>query len=236
MERREIRRRALKAAFPYTVPIFASFWFIGLTYGVYMNVSGFSFVYPMLMSMTIYGGSLEFITVSMLLSPFAPVSCFFLALMVQARHLFYGISMLEKYRGLGWKRFFLIFGMCDESFSVNFSAQIPPDVDRGWFMLFVTALNWLYWVTGSTIGGLAGSLIGFSTEGMDFVLTALFVVILLEQLLKEKEHYSAFIGIGVSLLCLVIFGADSFLLPTMAGMLCLLTMFRGRIEKGCEPV
>lgn len=236
MERREIRRRALKAAFPYTVPIFASFWFIGLTYGVYMNVSGFSFVYPMLMSMTIYGGSLEFITVSMLLSPFAPVSCFFLALMVQARHLFYGISMLEKYRGQGWKRFFLIFGMCDESFSVNFSAQIPPDVDRGWFMLFVTALNWLYWVTGATIGGLAGSLIGFSTEGMDFVLTALFVVIFLEQILNEKKHYSAFIGIGVSLLCLVIFGADSFLLPTMAGMLCLLTLFRGRIEKGCEPV
>lgn len=236
MERKGIRRRALKAAFPYTVPIFASFWFIGLTYGVYMNVAGFSFVYPMLMSMTIYGGSLEFITVSMLLSPFAPVSCFFLALMVQARHLFYGISMLEKYRGLGWKSFFLIFGMCDESFSVNFSAEIPPDVDRGWFMLFVTALNWLYWVTGATIGGLAGSLIGFSTEGMDFVLTALFVVILLEQLFKEKKHYSAFIGIGVSLLCLVIFGADSFLLPAMAGILCLLTLFRGRIEKGCEPV
>lgn len=236
MENRGVRRRALKAAFPYTVPIFASFWFIGLTYGIYMNVSGFSFVYPMLMSMTIFGGSLEFIVVSMLLSPFAPVSCFFLGLMVQARHLFYGVSMLEKFSGLGWKRFFLIFGMCDESFSVNFSAEIPPEVDRGWFMLFVTALNWLYWVTGSTIGGLAGSLISFNTEGMEFVLTALFVVILLEQLLKEKKHYSAIIGTGVSLLCLVVFGADSFLLPAMAGILCLLTLFRGRIEKGCEPI
>lgn len=236
MDKKGVRRKALRAAFPNTVPILASFLFIGLTYGVYMNVSGFSFVYPMVMAMVIFGGSLEFLCVSMLLSPFAPVSCFFLALMVQARHLFYGISMLERFKDLGWKRFFLIFGMCDESFSVNYSAKIPPDVDKGWFMLFVTALNWLYWVAGATVGGLAGSLITFSTEGMDFVLTALFVVIFLEQILSEKKHYSACIGVGVSLLCLVIFGADSFLLPAMAGILCLLTVFRGRIEKGCEPV
>lgn len=236
MDKKGVRRKALKAAFPNTVPILASFLFIGLTYGVYMKVSGFSFVYPMVMAMVIFGGSLEFLCVSMLLSPFAPVSCFFLALMVQARHLFYGISMLEKFSGLGWKRFFLIFGMCDESFSVNYSAKIPPDVDKGWFMLFVTALNWLYWVAGATIGGLAGSLITFNTKGMDFVLTALFVVIFLEQILSEKKHYSAYIGVGVSLLCLVVFGADSFLLPAMAGILCLLTVFRSRIEKGCDPV
>lgn len=234
MDKNGVRRKALRAAFPNTVPILASFLFIGLTYGVYMKVSGFSFVYPMVMAMVIFGGSLEFLCVSMLLSPFAPVSCFFLALMVQARHLFYGISMLEKFSGLGWKRFFLIFGMCDESFSVNYSAKIPPDVDKGWFMLFVTALNWLYWVAGATIGGLAGSLITFNTKGMDFVLTALFVVIFLEQILSEKKHYSASIGVGVSLLCLVVFGADSFLLPAMAGILCLLTLFRGRIEKGCD--
>lgn len=226
-----VRRKALAAAFPYTVPIFAGFWFIGLTYGIYMNVSGFSFWYPLIMSAIIYGGSLEFITVSMLLSPFAPVQCFFLALMVQARHLFYGVAMLDKFKGLGWKRFFLIFGMCDEAFSINCSVEIPEDVDRGWFMLFVTGLNWLYWVTGATVGGLAGSLLTFNTEGMDFVMTAMFVVIFLDQLLKEEKHYSAVIGTGVSALCLIIFGADSFLIPAMACILCLLTVFRGQIER-----
>lgn len=147
---------ALKAAFPHTIPIFAGFWFLGLAYGVYMNVSGFSFIYPMLMSLTIFGGSLEFIAVTMLLAPFAPVQTFVMTLLIQARHLFYGISMLDKFKGLGWKRFYLIFGMCDETFSINYTADIPADVDRGWFMFFVTLLNHFYWFSGATIGGLVG--------------------------------------------------------------------------------
>ncbi len=102
-----------------------------------MKVSGFSFIYPMLMSLLIFGGSLEFITVEMLLSPFAPLQVFIMALLIQARHLFYGISMLEKFKGTGWKKFFLIFGMCDETFSINYTAKIPEDVDKGWFMLSI---------------------------------------------------------------------------------------------------
>ena len=121
-----------------------------------MNASGFSFVYPMVMSLLIYGGSLEFVAVEMLLSPFAPVSVFIMTLLIQARHIFYGISMLDKFKGLGWKKFYLIFGMCDETFSINYTAKIPEDVDRGWFMFFVTLLNQLYWVSGATIGGLIG--------------------------------------------------------------------------------
>ena len=113
--------KALKWAFPYTIPIFAGFWFLGIAYGIYANASGFSFVYPLIMSMTIYGGSLEFITVSMLLSPFAPVQTLIMAIMIQARHLFYGISMLDKFKGLGWKKYYLIYGMCDETFSINYS-------------------------------------------------------------------------------------------------------------------
>jgi len=116
--------KALRAAFPHTMPIFAGFWFLGMAYGIYMNVSGFPFWYPLIMSIVIFGGSLEFVTVSMLLAPFAPVQTLIAALMIQARHIFYGIAMLEKYKGLGWKRFYLIFGMCDESFSINCSAEI----------------------------------------------------------------------------------------------------------------
>lgn len=115
--RRKIRS-AFKWAFPYTIPIFAGFLFLGMSYGIYMNVSGFSVWYPMIMSLTIFGGSLEFIAVSMLLSPYAPLQVFIMTLMIQARHLFYGIAMLDKFKGMGWKTPYLIFGMCDETFSI----------------------------------------------------------------------------------------------------------------------
>lgn len=229
-----MRLKALKAAFPYTVPIFAGFWFLGVTYGIYMNVSGFSFIYPMLMSLTIFGGSLEFVAVSMLLAPYAPLQTLIMTIMIQARHLFYGISMLDIYKGTGWKKWYLIFGMCDETFSINYSAQIPSDVDRGWFMFFVTLLNHLYWFTGATLGGLLGSLISFNTEGLDFVMTAMFVVIFLEQWQKEKTHYTAIIGIAASVVCLLGFGADSFMIPTMLCILVLLTALRQPIEKAGE--
>lgn len=233
MKEKGVRTKALKAAFPYTIPIFAGFWFLGMAYGIYMNVSGFSFWYPLCMSLTIFGGSLEFVAVTMLLSPFAPVQTLVMALILQARHLFYGISMLEKYRGLGWKKFYLIFGLCDETFSINCTAEVPEGVDKGWFYFFVTLLNQLYWVSGSTIGGIAGSLLQFNTEGISFVMTAMFTVIFLEHWLGEKHHDPALLGLGVSALCLALFGADSFLLPSMACLLALLTFLRRPMERRC---
>ena len=224
-------RQAARHAFPYTLPIFAGFWFLGLTYGIYMNVSGFSFLYPMLMSLTIFGGSLEFVAVEMLLSSFAPIQTLIMALIIQARHLFYGISMLDRFKGMGYKKIYLIFGMCDESFSINYSAQIPDHIDRGWFMFFVTLFNHFYWFSGATIGGILGSLISFDTKGLDFVMTAMFVVIFLEQWLKDKKHDTAVIGLVVSFTCLKVFGADFFMIPTMLCILCLLTAFRRPIEK-----
>lgn len=226
-----MKLKAFKAAFPQTIPIFTGFCFLGLAYGIYMNASGFSFVYPMFMSLLIFGGSLEFVAVEMLLSPFAPLSVIVMTLLIQARHLFYGISMLDKYKGMGWKKFYLIFGMCDESFSINCSAEIPEDVDKGWFMFFVTLLNQFYWVASATIGGLIGSLLKINTDGISFVMTAMFVVIFLDQWLKEDSHISSLIGIIVSAICLICFGADSFMLPTMACILLLLTVFRKNIEK-----
>ena len=129
-EAKGVRRRALLAAFPYTIPIFAGFWFLGLAYGMYMNASGFNFWYPMVMSLVVFGGSLEFVMVTILLGPFAPLATFFLALMIQARHVFYGIAMLDKYKGLGWKRFYLYFSLCDETFSLNYMLEPPPGIDR----------------------------------------------------------------------------------------------------------
>ena len=217
-----MKRKALRAAFPHTLPILAGFWFLGLAYGIYMNASGFSFVYPMVMSLLIFGGSLEFLAVDMLLSPFAPLQVLLLTLLVQARHLFYGISMLDKFRGMGWKKFFLIFGMCDETFSVNYTAEIPDGVDRGWFMFFVTLLNYFYWFFGATMGGLVGSLLTFDTTGISFVMTAMFVVIFIEQWKKEEQHAVSLMGLLVAAACRLLLGTDSFMVPDMAVMLALL--------------
>lgn len=225
-------RRAARCAFPYTIPIFAGFWFLGITYGIYMNVSGFSFWYPMLMSMTIFAGSIEFVTVNLLLGSFHPLQALTMALMINARHLFYGISMLDKYRGTGLKKFYLIFGMCDESFSINYTTEIPEDTDKGWFMFFVTLYNYIYWISGATLGGIFGSLIHFNTEGLDFVMTAMFVVIFMEQWLKEKNHTSSVLGLLISLICLLAFGADRFIIPFMLGLLAVLTLLRRPLEKG----
>lgn len=226
-----MRMKALKAAFPQTIPIFTGFWFLGMAYGIYMNASGFSFVYPLCMSLLIYGGSLEFVAVEMLLSPFAPLQTFIMALLIQARHLFYGLSMLDKFKGLSWKKYYLIFGMCDETFSVNCSADIPEDVDRGWFYFWITLLNQFYWSAAATTGGIVGSLLKIDTSGISFVMTAMFVVIFLEQWLKEKEHSASLIGLAVSVLCLVVFGPDSFMVPTMVLIVGLLALLRKPLEK-----
>lgn len=218
--------RSFRAAFPCTIPILAGFLFLGMAYGIYMNVSGFSFVYPMIMAAVIFGGSLEFLAAQMLLSPFAPLQVLMVSLMIQARHLFYGISMLDKFKDMGWKKFYLIYGMCDETFSINCTAEIPGDCDCGWFYFFVTLLNQLYWVGGATLGGLLGNLITFDTKGLDFVMTAMFIVIFLEQWLKEKHHFSEWAGLASSAACLLIFGKDNFMIPAMICILLLLTAFR----------
>ena len=224
-------KRAFVSAFPYTLPIMAGFLFLGAAYGIYMRTSGFKPWYPIIMSATIFAGSMEFIAVGLLQAAFNPLRTLLLTLMVNARHLFYGISMLDKYKNTGKKKPYLIFGMCDESFSINCTVNIPGGIDKGWFMFFVTLLNQLYWVSGATIGGILGSFIKFDTKGLEFVMTALFVVIVLEQWLNSKSHHSLLIGLGVSLLCLFIFGGSSFIVPSMILILICLTFLRKPLEK-----
>ena len=229
-----MKLRALKAAFPHTIPILAGFLFLGMTYGIYMSSLGFSFVYPMSMAMIIFAGSMEFVTANLLVGAFDPLQAFLMTLMINARHLFYGLAMLDKYNIPGLKRLYLIFGMADETFSVNCTAQPPQGVDRGWFMFFVTLLNQSYWVLGATLGGLFGMVLHFNTEGLDFVMTAMFVVIFLENWLKEKDHTSALLGLGLSVLCLMVFGPEKFIIPAMVCIMLALTALRSRLEKGGE--
>lgn len=222
--------KALKAAFPHTLPILAGFLFLGMAYGILVHSKGFAWPWTLLMSSAIFAGSMEFVTVGLLAGSFHPAYAFFLTLMVNARHLFYGISMLDKYRGTGWKKFFLIFGMCDETFSINCSVEPPEGVDKGWFQLFITILNYLYWVGGALLGSIAGAFLPFDTTGIDFAMTALFVVIYLNQWMEAKDHRPALIGLGATLLCLIVFGADNFILPAMALILLCLTLLRKKLE------
>ena len=210
-----MRRKAFKAALPRTLPILVGFAFLGMSYGLLMRSKGFSFIYPMFMSMFIFAGSMEFVTANLLLADFNPIYAFLLALMVNARHLFYGISMLEKFDGTGWKKPYLIFGMCDETFSINCTADLPPDVDKGWFMFFVTLLNQIYWVVSSTVGSLLGYVIHFNTKGIEFVMTALFVVMFLGQWDKKENRVPALVGLIGTAVCLPIFGSKYFIVPAM---------------------
>ncbi len=207
--------KAFKAALPYTIPICAGFLLLGISYGFLMQSKGFSFLYPLLMSLFIFAGSMEFVTINLLLAAFNPLAAFFLTLAVNARHLFYGIAMLGKYKNCGWKKLYLIYGMCDESFSINCTVKLPVEVDRGWFMFFVTFLNHLYWVLGATLGALLGQVVQFNSTGIEFVMTALFVVMFINQWGETQDHRSALIGLVCAMVCLVFFGSQNFILPAM---------------------
>ncbi len=225
-----IKLKAFKAAFPYTVPIGASFIFLGASYGFLMVSKGFSPWYPFFMSLLIFAGSVEFVAVNLLLGAFDPVGAFAAAFMLNARHLFYAISMLKPYGNAGLKKLYLIFGMCDESFAINSMTKAPAGVDSGWFMFFVTLMNHFYWVAGATLGALLGSALDLPTEGIEFVLPALFVVIFAEQWLNSDVHGAALTGIAASAACLFIFGRDDFMIPSMLLILAVFAFIRKKVQ------
>ena len=223
--------QAFRAAAPQTVPVFAGYLVLGMGYGIYVQSLGLPVWMPMLMGTVVYGGSLEFVLASLLLSRFSPLSAFLMALMIQARHLFYGLTMLERYKGYGLRSFYMIYAMSDETFSITCSAEPPAGVDRGWFIFYITLLDQFYWVASAFLGAAVGSVLPFSTEGVDFVMTAMFVVIFLNQWEKEPQHYSGLIGLAVPFACLLVFGAGSFLIPSMVCILALLLVLRKPIER-----
>lgn len=222
--------QALRAAASCTLPVLTGYFVLGLGYGIYVQSLGLPVWYPMLMGTVVYGGSLEFVLASLLLGTFDPLPAFLMALMIQARHLFYGLAMLERYRGWGWRSAYMIFAMSDETFSITCSAEPPAGVDRGWFMFFITLLDQCYWVLSAGLGAALGAALPFSTEGVDFVMTAMFVVIFLNQWEKERQHTGALIGLAAPLFCLFLFGQDRFLLPAMVCILVLLLLLRKPLE------
>lgn len=224
--------KSLKAAIPYTIPVMTGYLFLGMAFGILLNSKGYHFGWAILMSLFIYAGSMQFVAVNLLTSVFNPIYAFFITLIVNARHLFYGISMLKPFKGIGKLKPYLIAGLTDETYSILCSTGPPDGIDKTWFMFFVTLLDQMYWVTGSALGGLIGSLLTFDTTGIDFVMTALFTVIFINQWKAEKKHIPAITGVLASVLCLLIFGPDNFIIPSMALIVLALTIFRKNIEEG----
>ena len=233
-EKSKTLKRAAYVAFPHSVPILAGYGFLGLAYGILMSVSGFSPFFTFMMSLIVFGGSTQIVAVELLTAAFAPLHSFIITFVLCARHIFYGISMLEKYKSLGFKKLYMIYGMVDETFSINYSANPPDNVDRGWFMFFITAFNHIYWIIGSTVGALFGTMINFNTEGIDFVMTSMFTVIFIEQWRKDKSHFSALSGLAVCGICLTVFGKDNFIIPSMVAILIILTVAKPYLEKKME--
>lgn len=231
MPRARTLSTALRAAFPYTIPIMVSFFVIGIAYGILMRAAGLPAWYPIVMSITIFAGGMQFVAINLLTQPFSVMNALILTLLVNARHIFYGLSLLGTYRNIGRKKAYLIFGLCDETFSLVSGITPPEGVDRGWFYFFITLLDNSYWVIGSAMGALFGQLLTFDTSGIDFAMTALFLVMFVSQWDKETHHLSSLCGLFVSALCLVILGPDYFVVAAMVGMLVLLTAMHGRLDR-----
>ncbi|NLP34085.1 MAG: branched-chain amino acid ABC transporter permease [Clostridiales bacterium] len=226
------KKAVLKATIPYTIPVLTGYLCLGIAYGILMDRMGFPLFWTLLASLFIYAGSMQFVTISLLAAGFDPIGTFLMTLMVNARHIFYGISMLKKYQGIGILKPYLILALTDETFSIVCSEEPPEGINRTWFYFFITLLNHLYWVTGSLLGGILGSIITINTKGLDFALTALFVVIFVNQWKSTTNHLPALIGVLSAITCRLIFGSNDFIIPSMVTILILVTVLKKPIIRG----
>ena len=207
---------------------------LGLGFGILFEKSGYGFWWTVAMSVFVFAGSMQYVAVGLITGGASLISTALTTLMVNARHLFYGISMINRYKGAGLKKLYMMFALTDETYSLVCSGDYPEGEDSHWYCFLVSLCNQCYWVIGSGLGALVGSAIKFNTAGIDFAMTALFVTIFVEQWLTTKEHRPALIGIGASVLCLLIFGQEAFLIPAMILITILLTACRRALEKGGE--
>lgn len=219
-------KAAFLTAFPDTIPVLTGFIGLGMAYGILMETKGYGPIWSLLMSAIAFCGSMQFVAITLLTIAFNPIQAFLLSIMVNARHLFYGISMLNKYKGLGKIRFFLIYTLCDETFSLVSSLEPPANINRKYYYFAISLLDYLYWIIGSFLGGIVGGLISFNTKGLDFVLTALFVVLFLEQWKTKNNRTPAIIGLVATVISRLIFGASNLVIPAM--ILILLILIGGR--------
>lgn len=224
-----MRIKALRAAFPRTLPVMTGYLFLGIAFGVLLREAGFGPLWALLMSGLIYAGSMQFVAVGLLGGPFAPLTAGLVAFTVNARHLFYGLSMLGRFAKRGGLKPYLIFGLTDETYSLLCAGDAPEGVDKGWYDFFLTALDHLYWVSGSLLGSVMGAALPFDSTGIDFAMTALFLVIFVEQWESAKSRLPALLGVGASAVCVAVFGPEGFIPFAMAAIFAGLTALQSRL-------
>lgn len=224
-------RKIIKAAFPVTIPVMLGYISVGIAFGLLFEKSGYNFLWAIFMSLIVYAGSMQFIAINLLASGMGFVEIGLMTLFVNIRHLFYGLSFIDKFKTMGNKKTYMIFSLSDETYSLLCSSKAPEDVDEDKFLFCIALLNQIYWILGTFIGSIAGSLITFNTQGIDFAMTALFVVIFIEQWKTFKTHIPALIGIISTVLTLFIFGPDNLVLPSMILIIIALVLFKNQIDR-----
>lgn len=225
--------KLFRTALVKTIPVMTGYLALGLGYGILSQKAGYGFGWVLAMSLFIYGGSMQFLMVGLLTGGTSLLSTALTTLVVQARHLFYGISMVDRYKDAGAKKPYVIFALTDETYSLVCTDALPDGVEehqRQQYYFLVSLLDQLYWVTGSVIGTMVGAAITFNTAGIDFSMTALFVTVFVEQWLSTKQHLPALAGLAASIACRLVFGSGSFLIPSMLAILLMLTLARPKLD------
>lgn len=229
-----MNRAVLKQAFYKSIPVLAGYVVLGIGFGILLRNAGYGVVWAFAMSVFIFAGSMQYVGVSLLAGGASVITTILTTIMVNARHLFYSISMIGRYRDAGKYKPYLIFALTDETYSLLCDGSAPKGEDPNLYRFLVSLFNQCYWITGSVIGNLLGSVLPFSTAGIEFSMTALFIASFTEQWITAKDHIPALTGLLCSLVCLLIFGAERFLIPAMLLITLILTLLRGRITRRKE--
>lgn len=224
-------RRAFSAAFPVTLPVLMGYLSIGIAFGLMLQRVGYNFIWAFFMSLTIYAGSGQYLGVGLLASAAGLGTVVAMTLLINFRHLVYGLSMLEKFQGMGWRKLYMIFSLTDETYALLAGTTPPPDVSPKDFYFAIALLNQLYWVVGSVLGGVAGGLLAVDITGIDFAMTALFVVIAVDQWRSYRQHLPALLGLGVTLLFLLLLGQEQMLVPALAVIVLALLLLRPLLDR-----
>ncbi len=222
---------SLKYSFKRSIPIMVGFFPVGAAYGILMTNAGYNFIWSGFTSLFVYAGSLQMLMISFFQSDMSIFTIIVTSLLLNSRHIFYGLSFIEKFNSYGKWKWFLIYGMPDESYSLLCSYKPIDGVEEKWVHIFSTALIWIYWIAFSMLGGIVGSLIPFDTTGIDFALTALFIVILIEQIKGADSVLPAVIAVAASVIMILLLGTDNFLLPALVLTVFLLILLRPKLEK-----
>lgn len=225
-------KKMLKTVVLKTLPVMAGYLALGIGFGILAKSNGIGILGVFAMSLFIYAGSMQFLTVGLLTGGASLLTVALTTLTVNARHLFYGISMIETYKNIGPAKPYLIFGLTDETYALVCSGEYPEEIDKRKYCFWVTLFNHAYWITGSVLGALIGSLLRFDTTGIDFAMTALFITIFVDQWKSTRNHIPAITGVAAAAVCLVVFGADSFLIPTMLLIGAVLLFGKKRVSEG----